>query len=96
MIWADIVPNGSPRHYIVPLGSFWSPWGIAGHPSPQIGAFGILTILPSTGGAGAVKIFFPPNAPQLLSVGQGVLCGHKPRLEACLSAIFCPLTRYFY
>ena len=48
LIWADIVPNGSPRYYIVPLGSFWSPWGIAGHPMPQIGTFGILTILPST------------------------------------------------
>ena len=93
---ADIVPNGSPRYYIVPLGSFWSPWGIASHPRPQIGAFGILTILPSTGGAGTVKMFFPHNAPQLRRVGQGVLCGHKPRLEAPLSAIFCPLTRYFY
>ena len=96
LIWADIVPNGSPEYHIASLGSFWCPWGIAGHPRPQIGTFGILTILPSTGGAGTVKIFFSPNAPQLLSVGQGVLCDHKPRFEACLSAIFCPLTRYFY
>ena len=59
LIWADIVPNGSPRYYIVPLGSFWSPWGIAGHARAQIGAFGILTPLPATGGAGALKIFFP-------------------------------------
>ena len=96
LIWADIVPNGSPRYYIVPLGSFWSPWGIASHPRPQIGTFGILTILPSTGGAGVLKIFFSHNASQLLSVGQGVLYDHKPRLEAPLSVIFCPLTRYFY
>ena len=91
LIWADIVPNGSPRYYIVPLGSFWSPWGIAGHPRPQIGTFGILTILPSTGGAGALKIFFSPNAPQLLRAGRGVLCGHKPRFEAPPTALFCPL-----
>ena len=96
LIWADIVPSGSPESYIVPLGSFRSPWGIDGRPRPQTGAFGILTPLPSTGGAGALKIFFSHNAPQLLSVGQGVLCDHKPRLEAPLSVIFCPLIRYFY
>ena len=86
-----IAPGGYPEHYIAPLGSFWCPWGIAGHPRPQTGAFEIFIILPPGGGPGTGMIFFSENPPQLLSVAQGTLCGCKPRLDTCPPAIFCPL-----
>ena len=61
-LWAYRVRNRSLAAHIASLGSFWCPWGIASHRTPEIGTFAFLTILPPQGGPNNGMAFFPPDA----------------------------------
>ena len=50
-LWAYRVRNRSLAAHIASLGSFWCPWGIASHRTPEIGTFAFLAILPPQGRA---------------------------------------------